>query len=164
MTGALLALAVVAAVLVAGGFPFRVATAEILGRVGGAFLAGAVTVHLGLTLADRFGLAWRPTLLAALVLGGALLARILAGGERGAGPRAQWRPGWGLVLGFLPVLVFAALAAVHLAHTPDFIFHWGTKAARWVAERGVDPALFSGDSGWRLKTTKAPGGQRWRTG
>jgi hypothetical protein len=150
VSGALLATIALAAVLFAGGFPHRVATAEILGRVGGAFVAGAVTLHLGLTLADRFDLAWSPGLLAALLLGGGLLARGLAGGEPRAGPRSIRRPGWGLVVGAVPVLAFGALAAVHLGHTPDFVFHWGTKAARWVAERGVDPALFSGDSGWRL--------------
>lgn len=136
-------------VLVAGGFPRRVTAADVVGPAAGSFLAGAVALHLGLTLSDRLGIAWnRPTILVVALLAAALWW-VLGGPLRG--DRLDRRaPGWGLLVGSLPVAVFAGLAAVHLAHTPDFVFHWGTKAARWVAERGVDVALFAGDSSWRL--------------
>jgi hypothetical protein len=146
----LLAAAVAAAVvLVAGGFPGRVTAAGVVGRFAGSFLAGAVALHLGLTLADRLGLAWSRPMILVLALLAAALWRVHGEGARGV-RLDRPAPGWGLLAGALPVAVFAGLAAVHLAHTPDFVFHWGTKAARWVAERGVDAALFAGDSGWRL--------------
>lgn len=149
MIGLLAAALAAAVVLVAGGFPGRVLTAGVVGRSAGSFLAGAVALHLGLTVADRVGFAWsRPTILVVALLAMALWWVL------GRAPRSDPadRPalGWGLLVGAMPVAVFAGLAAVHLAHTPDFVFHWGTKAARWVAERGVDAALFAGDSGWRL--------------
>lgn len=152
MIGLLGAALAAAVVLVAGGFPGRVMAAGVVGRTAGSFLAGAVALHLGLTLSDRLGIAWsRPAILVVALLATALWW-LLGGGPRDdrRGRRGGPAPGWGLLLGALPVAVFAGLAAVHLAHTPDFVFHWGTKAARWVAERGVDAELFAGDSGWRL--------------
>src|SRR5690606_38181247 len=130
-----------ALLMFAGGFPGRVVAAEGVGRVAGSLLAGAVAVHLGLTLADRAGIAWSRPLVLVVVAVGAVSWRLLGRRERAAHePRPRFS--WGLLVGSIPVLLFAGLAAVHLAVTPDFAFHWGTKAARWVAERGVDVTLF----------------------
>lgn len=149
MIGLLAAGVTVALLMLAGGFPSRVAPADVLGRVAGSILGGAVVLHLGLTLADRAGISWSRPLVVAVALLGAASWWLLGG--RGRNDREARRSvGWGLLVGAVPVVIFAGLAAVHLAVTPDFVFHWGTKAARWAAERSVDANLFSGDSGWRL--------------
>lgn len=149
MIGLLAAGVALALLMVAGGFPGRVATANVMGRVAGSILGGAVAMHLGLTLADRAGIAWSRLLIVAVAALGAASWWLL-GRRRRDDREVRGAAGWGLLAGAVPVVVFAGLAAVHLAVTPDFVFHWGTKAARWVAARGVDAALFTGASGWRL--------------
>lgn len=146
MTGLLLAAAAVVLVLVEGGFPRRVPGADVLGRVGGATVAGLVVLHLGWTLAS-YGFAWSRGLAIAVAAAGALVCRWRVAASP---PAPLRRPGWGLVVGVLPIGIYAALAAVRLAHSPDFVFHWGTKAQRWLLAGGVDFEFLSGASGWRL--------------
>ena len=58
--------------------------------------------------------------------------------------------GWGLVVGSIPIAWFGFLSAVHLAHTPDFVYHWGLKAARWVVAGGIDEGFLSRPGAWRM--------------
>lgn len=146
MTGLLLAAAALVLVLVGGGFPRRVPGVDVLGHVGGASVAGLVVLHLGWTLAG-YGLAWSRGLALAVAAAGALIWRRVAAPSP---PVPLRRPGWGLVVGALPIGIYAALAAVRLAHSPDFVFHWGTKARRWLLAGGVDFDFLTRPSGWRL--------------
>ena len=145
MRGALLLLAALALVLVAGGFPRRTGATRVVGVFAGSFVAGAVLIHVALTALQLAGVAWSlPALLAIAIL--AVLGWRLRGTELAA-PRLS-KPGWGLVVGGVPVAFFALLSAVHLAHTPDFVFHWGLKAARWVEARGIDATLLDRPGYW----------------
>ncbi len=146
MSGVLLAALAALLVLVAGGAPLHVPAGPLLGRVGGATLAGLVALHLGLTVADPFT-AWTGGLAVGLALLAALVWRM--GVPRCELPRLS-RPGWGLVVAALPLALYGALASVRLAHLPDFVFHWGIKAQWWLLAGGVDFEALSRVSSWRL--------------
>lgn len=152
MTGALLFVASAAVLLLAGGFPLRHPVARVVGRLPGAVLVGGVWLHLVLTLANQVGIRWSAGLLAFAVVSGWTGCRLWAGRApvelAGADPKR--RIGWGLVAGSIPIAWFGFLSAVHLAHTPDFVYHWGLKAARWVAAGGVDEAFLSRPGAWRM--------------
>jgi len=150
--GVLLYVASATVLLLAGGFPLRHPVARVVGRLPGAVLVGGVWLHLVLTLASQVGIRWSAGLLAFAVVSGWTGCRLWAGRApvelAGADPKR--RIGWGLVAGSIPIAWFGFLSAVHLAHTPDFVYHWGLKAARWVAARGIDEGFLSRPGAWRM--------------
>ena len=147
MSGAALLVAAGALVLVAGGVLRDAPSGRVAGRLAGAFVAGAVVLHLGLAALELAGVRWS----AAAVVGVALIAGLTWHLAAPAGERVSLgRPGWGLVAAGVPLAGFGLLSAVHLAHSPDFVFHWGLKAARWVEERGVDAAILERAGAWRI--------------
>lgn len=152
MKGALLLVASAAVLLLAGGFPLRHPVARVVGRLPGAALVGGVWFHLVLTLASQVGVHWSAGLLAFVVISGWTCCRVWAARspcESGEGEPTH-RIGWGLVVGSIPISWFGFLSAVHLAHTPDFVYHWGLKAARWVAAGGIDDSFLTRPGAWRM--------------
>lgn len=106
-----------------------------------AFLAGWVTIHILLTSLQAVGIAWtRGSLLASLI--------VLAGSIYGASyrlcssdpnPEDLPRPlGWGDAVAGLALAGFAVTAVTLRSVHPDFIFHWGIKAKKFVLAGGVD--------------------------
>lgn len=152
MKGAILFVASAAILLLAGGFPLRHPVARVVGRLPGAVVVGAVWLHLVLTLASFLGLRWTAGLLAFATLSGWFGCRLWTGRSRGisAPSDPDSRIGWGLVAGSIPIAWFGFLSAVHLAHTPDFVYHWGLKAKQWVAAGGIDESFLSRPGAWRM--------------
>ncbi len=149
MSGLAAAIVATLVVLMAGGWPFRGATsARGWAALPGAYAAGAVSLHLALAVATLAGFAWTPELIvaAALLTGAGWAAR---GGFRrdpmGGPPVGP--ASWALLV--LAGLLVAVAAAGWLTQ-PDFYYHWGLKAARFLEIRGVDYLFFQGPSAWRL--------------
>ncbi|HEY4593198.1 MAG TPA: hypothetical protein VIJ61_12365, partial [Thermoanaerobaculia bacterium] len=105
------------------------------------FLAGAVVLHLLLTLLDLAGVPWHPLLLVAS--GGALYVlgrRFLPRRPERSGDRPNFPsgPGWGDGIALLVLAAFTLLALSHWITFSDFVFHWGLKGRRFFVARGVD--------------------------
>lgn len=150
MTALALCALALAFVLVAGGCPRATAASDVLGRWAGGWLAGAVLLHFGLTLLAFVAVPWQAATLLPLGLALALLWRRLAPGSPWRGELR--RPGWGLPVAAAPVALYAAFCERGLAQAPDFVYHWGLKAARFVGAGGIDPALLARPDGWRIHT------------
>jgi hypothetical protein len=113
------------------------------GRAVSGLLAGMVFLGLLLTAFTWCGIPWHP---AGLLLGPwlvVLLVRRLAA-RRPAGSTpvglSRWPSdfGWGDVAGLTGLLGFALLAPTLWITTPDFVYHWGLKGARFFHARGID--------------------------
>ncbi len=128
-------------------------------------LAGAVVLHLVLTLLDFAGVRWSLPVLgvAMAVVAGAgalpssLFSRRMEGrlGEEGRGDEALGRgrataPGWGDALALFALAVFAALALSGWIAMPDFVYHWGLKGHRFYLVRGVDYRFLSRSWNWAI--------------
>lgn len=109
-----------------------------LQRLSLSLLAGAVAFHLLVTALDFAGIPWtRWTLLLPLAVVFALAHRFMPR-ERAARPLLPSDLGWGDALAAFAIAVFGLIAATLWITTPDFVFHWGLKGARFFLARGVD--------------------------
>ena len=125
-----------------------------------AFLAGAVLLHVVLATGDALGVGWSvPVALAALAVAtlASLLHRRGAGSDpasAGPAPPQSWLRtpvlGWGDALAALAVLTFAALAWTRWVANPDFVYHWGLKAHRFLLAGGVDYGYLGRPWSWVL--------------
>lgn len=143
------ALAALAAVAVAGGYPFRAPGGPRgLSELPAAYAAGAVSLHLLLAAATLAGVAWTPATIA-----GALAVAALAWGARARFRLARFAPprpgGWDLVAAAAAGLVVLLGAAGWLTQ-PDFYYHWGLKARRFLEIGGADYYFLAAPSSWRL--------------
>jgi hypothetical protein len=101
-------------------------------------LAGTFALHLLVTALDFAGIPWtRWTLLLPLAAAFALAHRF-APRERTLRPLLPSDLGWGDALAAFGIAVFGLIAATLWVTTPDFVFHWGLKGARYFLARGVD--------------------------
>lgn len=113
-----------------------------------ALVAGLVALHALLLAFDLAGIPWRRGPLAAgwtAATAAALAVAAARGGpagarEVGAPPGAWgWRPPqWGEAVAGLAVLAYAAAAWTRRVTIPDFVYHWGSKAKRYLLAGGVD--------------------------
>lgn len=106
-------------------------------------LAGLVTLHLLLTALQAVGVSWtRGTLvpsLGVLLIGGIWsLRRLRATTSPGDSPPPLLRLGWGDATAGLALAGFAVAAVTLRSVNPDFVFHWGLKAKKFVLAGGVD--------------------------
>lgn len=148
---ALLAAAVVPVLLglLGSRLAFALAAPEdgVLFRAAVYVMAGAVVLHLTLTLLDFAGVPWSPLLLAALggilyLLAGRLLPR------RPRDARLSWQPGWGDGLALFALAASTLVALTAWTTSPDFVFHWGLKGRRFFFARGVDYAWLGRGWNW----------------
>jgi hypothetical protein len=143
------ALAALLLVAFAGGFPFRVAGGERgVEALPAAFAAGAVSLHLLLAVATLAGRAWTPALVAAALLLAALGWAARARFRLASFARPRLTPWDGGALAAM-VLVVLYGAAGRLSQ-PDFYYHWGLKARRFLEISGADYYFLAGPSSWRL--------------
>lgn len=110
-------------------------------------MAGAVVLHLTLTLLDFIGVPWSPLLLAALgaILYGLAWRFLPRPSER---PRLSWEPGWGDGLALFALASSTLVALTAWTTSPDFVFHWGLKGRRFFFTRGVDYAWLGRGWNW----------------
>jgi hypothetical protein len=131
-----------AALLVAAGWAAARAAAAVGGaRVAVAGMAGALVLHLALSLAVAIGSPWSrgwvvAPLLAAAAAGAALQRRRPA--VPSAASAAAAPAGWGDAIAALAVLAFAALSWTRWIAISDYVFHWGLKGHRFYLARGID--------------------------
>jgi len=119
-------------------------------RAGLAIAAGIVTLHLTLTALQLAGLPWRRgSLLAAAALCVLLtwrLPRPLPPSPAAGPPALEW----GSALAAAAVLGFAVFAWRLWILFPDFIYHWGIKAQKFVLAGGVDHDYLARPWNWRI--------------
>jgi hypothetical protein len=133
-----------------------------------AAVGGHLLLHLLLLAYDRLGLRWSlagtlgPLLLAALAGGIVALARRRSASMATDPTRSgDWHrlppPGadrhsrpWGLAVAALVVAVFALSAAACWTALPDFVYHWGFKAHRFLLAGGVDWELLAAPESWSI--------------
>lgn len=106
-----------------------------------AFLAGWVAIHILLTGLQAVGIPWtRGSLLVSLiVLAGSIYGASYRFGSSQPSREDLPRPlGWGDAVAGLALAGFAVTAVTLRSVHPDFIFHWGIKAKKFVLAGGVD--------------------------
>lgn len=150
LLGALVAaLAALALLALAGGFLWRDDRGERRwATLPLAVAAGAVALHVLLAAMTLAGVAWSP----ARVAGGLLLAALAWGARAGlrcglpGAPRL--RAAEGVALAALGAVVLAAAAG--WLTQPDFYYHWGLKARRFLEIGNADYYFLAAPSSWRL--------------
>ncbi|HEV2855364.1 MAG TPA: hypothetical protein VHC97_21390 [Thermoanaerobaculia bacterium] len=110
-------------------------------------MAGAVVLHLVLTVLDFAGVPWNPLPLAALGVILCGLAWRLLPRERTRFP-SDW--GWGDGLALFALVAFTLVALTGWIATPDFVYHWGIKGHRFYLHRGVDYGWLARRWNWVL--------------
>ena len=113
-------------------------------------ITGALVLHLLLTGLDALGLRWHPFLVAALLALLGIAGRRLARGRPRPAAPAAGEAGWGDAVALLALLVFALTALTLWTMTPDFVYHWGLKGARFFLHRGVDYAWLAQPWNWAI--------------
>jgi len=110
-------------------------------------MAGAVVFHLVLTALDFAGVPWSAWLLAALgaVLYGLAWRFLPPRPERARLPSDL---GWGDGLALFALAAATLIALTAWIATPDFVYHWGLKGARFHLARGVDYAWLARSWNW----------------
>jgi hypothetical protein len=112
-------------------------------------MAGAVVFHLVLTALDFAGVPWSPLLLAALGAGVYGLAwRFLPRTSRSSMSSMSSEGGWGDGLALFALAAATLLGLTAWLASPDFVFHWGIKGARFHLTRGVDYAYLARSWNW----------------
>lgn len=101
--------------------------------------AGLLALHL-LLLLHGLGMRWNVlsvalTLAVALVAAWGVSRRVTSPEET---DRATGFPGWGDAVAVLTVLIFAIAAWTFRATHPDFVYHWGIKAKKFLLAGGLD--------------------------
>lgn len=135
--------------LALGGFPWRLRGER--GRAASlvrAFLAGAVALHLSFELLAVAGLRW--SLVPLLGVAAAVQAVTWRWRDR-LRPAPVVAPTWGDGVALAAIGIFASLAWRLEAVTPDFVYHWGSKARRFAHAGGVDVDFLSLNSAFRLQ-------------
>ncbi|MFN7942716.1 MAG: hypothetical protein U0X73_14105 [Thermoanaerobaculia bacterium] len=140
--------AAAALVLLAGGLPWRLPWLAAPGaRTPRAFAAGALALHVLLGAMTMARLPWSALGVTLVVLSVWLALGAAVRFETVVFPRPR------LAAGVALAIVVAALLAVAVwrgrATTPDFVYHWGFKAERFLLDGGFDPDFFAGPSLWR---------------
>jgi hypothetical protein len=111
-------------------------------------LAGAVLLHLVLTLLDLAGIHWSlPLLAVALALIAGAAHRFL---PRGSGTRLSTDLGWGDGLALFALAAFTMFALTGWIAMPDFLYHWGLKGHRFYLAHGVDYAFLTRSWNWAV--------------
>lgn len=120
-----------------------------------ALVAGLVALHAVLLLLDLAGVAWSRGTLGAVWGAGMAAAGVVAwrrrgdlAGERGgaggaAGGLRRLGLGWGDAVAAGAGLLYAAAAWTRRVTIPDFVYHWGLKAKRYLLAGGVDYAFLA---------------------
>ena len=109
-------------------------------------LAGAVLLHLVLTVLDFAGVRWSlPLLAVALALIAGAAHRFL---PRGSVTRLPTDLGWGDGLALFALVAFTVLALTGWIAMPDFLYHWGLKGHRFYLAHGVDYAFLTRSWNW----------------
>ncbi|MEA2601209.1 MAG: hypothetical protein QOF89_2201 [Acidobacteriota bacterium] len=109
-------------------------------------LAGAVLLHLVLTVLDLAGIPWSLPLLAVSgALAGIAAHRFLT---RVSGPRLPIDPGWGDGLALFALAAFTVFALTGWIAMPDFLYHWGIKGHRFYLLHGVDYRFLTRSWNW----------------
>lgn len=142
-------IATLALILALGGFPWRLRgersrTASLVR----AFLAGAVVLHLSFELLAGAGLRW--SIVPLLGSAAAVQAVVWRWRDR-LRPAPGVAPTWGDGVALAAIGIFASLAWKLQAVTPDFVYHWGSKARRFAHAGGVDVDFLSLNSAFRLQ-------------
>lgn len=113
-------------------------------------MAGAVVLHLVLTVLDFAGVPWNLLLLAALaaILYGLAWRFLPRGPEPARLPSMSSDWGWGDGLALFALAAATLLALTAWIATPDFVYHWGIKGARFYSTRGVDYSYLARGWNW----------------
>jgi hypothetical protein len=113
-------------------------------------MAGAIILHLVLTVLDFAGVPWSPLLLAALagILYGLAWRLLPRGPGRLPAMSSDW--GWGDGLALFALAAATLIALTAWIATPDFVYHWGIKGARFYSTRGVDYSYLARSWNWVL--------------
>ena len=118
-------------------------------------LAGAVLLHLVLTLLDIAGIPWSlPLLAVAGVLIAAAAHRFPSQhfqGDRGTRLATGLGDlGWGDGLALFALAAFTVFALTGWIAMPDFPYHWGIKGHRFYLAHGVDYAFLTRSWNWTV--------------
>jgi|CXWL01.1.fsa_nt_gi hypothetical protein len=160
MTAAALALVGLALVLLAAGSGLLELLTPAPARRGSpvvmAAIAGMVAMFAVLQVASQLGVAWRVRNLGLVAAG--LLALWFVSRLRPLGvapavdPEAQARAswGWGDALAALALGAFLGPAVLGWVTTPDFIYHWGVKGARFALAGGIDYGFLAAAQNWAV--------------
>jgi hypothetical protein len=113
-------------------------------------LAGAVLLHLVLTLLDLAGVRWSLPLLAAAValISWAAHRFLPRGGARR--PDAPQGFGWGDGLALFALAAFTVFALTGWITMPDFVYHWGLKGHRFYLAHGMDFRFLTRSWNWGI--------------
>ena len=112
-------------------------------------MAGAVVLHLLLTVLDFAGVPWHPLLLAVLGLALFFLGRrLLPRSPERSGAAAE--AGWGDGVALAVLALFTLFALSGWITFGDFAFHWGIKGERFFLARGIDYEYLARDWNWVL--------------
>ncbi|MCB9377549.1 MAG: hypothetical protein H6511_02135 [Holophagales bacterium] len=147
VAGLTLALVALAALALGGGWPRRFAGRSVLvADLPLAFAAGALALHVAFAAATLLGAGWSRALALAALVAGALAwraARLLEPTPGSAPGPGAWAAGG---VGALVV----ALGSAGWLTQPDFYYHWGLKARRFLEIGGADYYFLAGPSAWRF--------------
>jgi len=163
------ALAALLVLALGGLFSRRGAVPNGSSPVADAFVAGSLVLFAALALAAAAGAAWSAGPLLFLALAALAADAIRArrapganGSRRAASPgsaRSRWASAVAALVPLAPAalaalvaggLALAAFAAYRRGVTPDFFYHWGIKARRFLLARGPDLAFLARPENARL--------------
>jgi hypothetical protein len=119
--------------------------ASLAARAAAAFAAGAVALTLEATLFSTLGIPWSVASLS-LPLLGISLALAIRWARRRSFREPRFSPSGGLgaaaaMVGALGLVHMGLSLAAARATSPDFLFFWGVKGARFAASRGIEPGI-----------------------
>lgn len=154
----------VGAVTLRFGAPLRLGLPATLEQLVSSGLVGATVVYGFLAVLSLAGLRWSlPVLAGSCFLMGLLTWWLWRRRERAATSDATVEPGvgfgvslpadrfgWGDGLAAVVVGIFLVLAGLEWATTPDFVYHWGAKGARFALAQGLDWEYLQRAANWAV--------------